>query len=422
MFKRIVRKDGSVILLAPRQDTQAVTVQVLFKVGSRQESNAVNGVSHFVEHLMFKGTTQRPNTVDISKELDAVGAEYNAFTGKEATGYYITAASTNIKMAFDVLSDMLHNSKFDKSEMDRERGVIIEEINMYEDNPRMHIEDVFEDLIFRNTVLGRDIAGPRENIRRLSRQALYNYYKKYYYNGNVIIAVAGRFDQSKILKLLSRYFPVTRRASRVKIKKVNLVRQSRPVVDIRFKKSEQVQLMLGFPNVSAIDKKYLAYQVLANILGGNMSSRLFLEIRERRGLCYSIHCSAQGYEDIGALVVAAGLNKEKIYEALNTIKAELNKIKNKGISSDELKKAKENIRGRVILRMEDAHSHVNFLSEQELYGQKIKDVRAKLAELDKITTSQTNVLAKQVVNWSQANLAIIGPFVNKNKFIKILTK
>lgn len=422
MYKRIVRKDGSVILLAPRQDTQAVTVQVLYKVGSRQESRALNGVSHFVEHLMFKGTARRPDTATISRELDAVGAEYNAFTGKEATGYYITAASTNLKMALDVLSDMLYHSKFNKEEMDRERGVIIEEINMYEDNPLMHIEDVFEDLLYRGTVLGRNIAGPRENIRKMSRPALYNYYRRYYYNGNAIIAVAGKFDQSKILKLIARYFPEQPPAARVKIKKAVLAKQAKPALDIRFKKSEQVQMMLGFPNVAATDKQYFTTQVLANILGGNMSSRLFLEIRERRGLCYSIHSAAQGYEDVGGLVIHAGLNKEKMAEALLTIKAELNKIKNQGVKKAELEKAKANIRGRLIIRLEDAHTHVNFLTEQELYGQKIKDLRAKLAQLDKIGLAQVNNLARRVVDWQRVNLAIIGPFSNKNKFIRILTK
>lgn len=422
MYKRIVRSDGSVILLAPRKDTQALTLQVLYKVGSRQESRVLNGVSHFVEHLMFKGTARRPNTATISKELDSVGAEYNAFTGKEATGYYITAASSNLKMALDVLADMLYHSKFDKKEMDRERGVIIEEINMYEDNPLMHIEDVFEDLFYRGTVLGRNIAGPRENIRRMSRSALYSYYRRYYYNGNAIIAVAGKFDQSKILKLLSRYFPVQKPAARVRIKKISPVKQSKPAIDIVFKKSEQVQMMLGFPNVAATDKRYFTTQVLANILGGNMSSRLFLEIRERRGLCYSIHSAAQGYEDVGGLVIHAGLNKEKMSEALAAIKEELNKIKNQGVQQAEFQKAKANIRGRLIIRLEDAHAHVNFLTEQELYGQKIKDLRAKLAQLDKISLTQVNALAKKVVNWRRVNLAIIGPFNNKNKFIKILTK
>ena len=155
MFKRIVRRDGSVIILAPKVGTNSATLEVLFKVGSRQENSQNNGVSHFVEHLMFKGTQKRPNTVDIAKELDGVGAEYNAFTGKEYTGYYITADSSHLALATDMLSDMLYNSKFDPSEMERERGVIIEEINMYEDNPLMYIDDIFEDLIFKNTIFCR---------------------------------------------------------------------------------------------------------------------------------------------------------------------------------------------------------------------------------------------------------------------------
>lgn len=422
MFKRIVRKDGSVILLVPKNDTQAVTVQVLYKVGSRQENKTLNGVSHFVEHLMFKGTTRRPKTADIAKELDAVGAEYNAFTGKEHTGYYVTADSAQVDRAMDVLSDMLYHSKFDAGEMDRERGVIIEEINMYEDNPLMHIEDVFEDLLYRGSTLGKNIAGPRKNIRSISRQALYNYYKKYYYNGNAIIVVAGKFKLSTMLAKINKYFPLSQNKARVKIQKVSSFKQGQPLVDITPKNAEQIQAILGFRGLSAKDKKYMTAQVLANILGGTMSSRLFLEIREKRGLCYFIKSTAQGYEDIGCLAIQAGINKEKIYEAIKAIKEELNKIKNKGVTAAELKQAKANIRGRVIIRMEDAHAQVNFLAEQELYGERIKDIKGKLKELDAVTLAGVNGLAKKLINWSEANLAVIGPFKNKNKFVNILKK
>jgi len=181
MYKRIIRRDGSVIILAPQKETKTITFELLFKVGSRQENIQNNGVSHFIEHLMFKGTKRRPSTAAIAKELDGVGAYYNAFTGKEYTGYYITLSNSHLSLAVDMLSDMLHNSKFDKEEMDRERGVIIEEINMYEDNPMMYIEELFENILFGGTSLGKSIAGPRINIKNVSHQVLYNYYQKYYY-------------------------------------------------------------------------------------------------------------------------------------------------------------------------------------------------------------------------------------------------
>ena len=328
MFKRIERKDGSVIILAPKKDTKAATFEILFKVGSRQENKKNNGASHFVEHLMFKGTERRPHTVDISRELDGIGADYNAFTGKEYTGYYITADSKHLPLAADMISDMIHNSKFDPKEVDRERGVIVEEINMYEDNPLMHIEDVFEMLLFDKSDLGMSIAGPRVNIQTMSRNTLYNYYKKYYYNGNAVIGVAGKFDEKQALKLIDKLFPVGKKQARVKSKKLATFKQASPRVKIFKRDVEQVQLMLGFRSIASVKKEFLHNQLLANILGGTMSSRLFLNIRERKGLCYFIKASLSGYTDTSGFLVHAGLNKEKIYEALEAIKKELNDVKN----------------------------------------------------------------------------------------------
>ncbi|MFA6604538.1 MAG: pitrilysin family protein [Patescibacteria group bacterium] len=421
MYKRIVRRDGSVIILAPKQDTKAITFEVLYKVGSRQENNKNNGVSHFVEHLMFKGTKRRPATADIAKELDGVGAQYNAFTGKEYTGYYITVNNSHMTMAIDMLSDMLHNSKFDKAEIDRERGVIVEEINMYEDNPMMYIEEVFEALLFDGTDLGKSIAGPRINIQTISRNTLYTYHQKYYYHGNAIIGLAGNFNEKQALKLIDKLFPITKRQVRVKNKKLAVIKQVKPAIRIVNRELEQVQLMLGFRTSSINDKDFIFNQLLANIVGGTMSSRMFLNIRERKGLCYFIRAEVSGYEGVSAFTVHAGLNKLKIYEALTAIKEELDKIAHDGISMAELYQAKENIKGHMILNMENSSSHLNFLISQEAIGKPIKDLEEKLKELDKISLKQVNFLANKIVDWAKSNLVIIGPFKDKNKFINILS-
>lgn len=422
MYKRIVRRDGSVIILAPKNDTKAVTFEVLYKVGSRQENAKNNGVSHFVEHLMFKGTKRRPNTASIAKELDGVGADYNAFTGKEYTGYYITVNNSHMSLAVDLLSDMLHNSKFDKEEIDRERGVIVEEINMYEDNPIMYIEEVFEDILFKGTDLGKSIAGPRVNIKNISRSSLYNYHKKYYYNGNAIIGLAGNFSEDRALKLIDKLFPVSTKQTRVKNNQNLSVAQAQPAVCVMERDLEQVQLMLGFRTNSISDKDFILNQVLANILGGTMSSRLFINIRERKGLCYFIKAEVNGYEGISSLAIHAGLNKEKIYEALLAIKEELNNVVKEGISQEELSQAKENIKGRMVLKMESSSAYLNFLISQEVVGKPVKDLENKLKELDKIKLSSVNDLARQIIRWPKSNLAIIGPFKNKNKFINILSR
>lgn len=422
MYQRILRADGSVIILLPKTDTKAVTFEALYKVGSRNEDDKNNGVSHFVEHLMFKGTTKRPSTMDISKELDGVGADYNAFTGKDHTGYYIKADSRHLSLAVEMLSDMLHNSKFDKEEVNRERGVIIEEIKMYEENPLMHIEDVFESLIFKETVLGREIAGPKINIKNISRDALYKYYQKYYYSGNLVLSLAGNFKTKEAIALINHFFPVKKSKKRVKITPVKKSLQKTSQVQLVNRPLEQVQLMLGWTSVSKKDKKFLALQMLANILGGNMSSRLFLQIRERRGLCYSIRAGVNGYEDISNFAISAGLNKDKIEEAIQAIREEIDKVKNEGISEEELAQAKENIRGRLILRLENSSAYLAFLSDQELFGQKPKTLEELLQEVDKITLKQVNQIAKDIFVMSQSNLALIGPFADKKKFLNLLNK
>ena len=420
MYKSIKRKDNSIIILVPNKETKAITFEVLYKVGSREENKNNNGVSHFLEHLMFKGTEKRPKTVNISKELDSIGAEYNAFTGKDHTGYYIKADQGNLLLAIEMLSDMLHNSKFEKEEMVKERGVIIEEINMYEDNPLMYIGDVFENLIYKGTSLGYSIGGPRENINKLSRTSLYNYYQKYYYSANSIICLAGNFNEKKALKLINKFFPIEKKKKRVSFKKVKKIKQNSPQISIIKREIEQTQLVLGFKSIAKKDKKFLRTQVLANILGGTMSSRLFLEIREKRGLCYFIKASNDGYEDLTSFNIQAGLNKEKTYEALKAIKEELNKLKENGLTKEELQKAKDNIKGRLILKLESVTAKLNLYAAQELLGKKIKELDQILRELDSITLSQINHIAQDIISWSQSNLAIIGPFQSKNKFLNIL--
>jgi predicted Zn-dependent peptidase len=341
MFKKIVRRDGSSVILAPKQDTQAATVQVMYKIGSRQESSANNGASHFVEHLMFKGTKKRPTTLDISKTLDAVGAEYNAFTSKDRTAYYVRADSTHLPLAFDILSDMLRHSIFDPKEVDKERGVIIEEINMYEDNPVMYLDDIFESLVYKGSSLARLIIGPRANIaKNISRETLYQHKKRWYYPGNMSIGVAGKFDEATILKLIDRYFPVEKsKKPKARVARA-LLKQQKPQIHIMTKETEQVQLMLGFPGLPSRHRDLPALTVLSNILGGTMSSRLFINLREKRGLCYSIRAGSDSHEDVGSFAVRAGLDKSRVVPALKLITEELRRdlIKQNIEEAENLKK------------------------------------------------------------------------------------
>ncbi len=421
MHKKIVRSDGSVIVLVPRQESQSVTWEIMFKVGSRQEQRSINGVSHFIEHLMFKGTKKRPNTKTISRELDSVGAEYNAFTGKDHTGYYIQTDKDHLQLGIDMLSDMLHNSLFEKKEMERERSVIVEELNMYRDNPMMRIDEIFEETIFKGSPLGWDIGGPREVIKSVPYEKLIHFRDRFYYSSNMVIGLSGNFKEDKALKLIHRYFPVRTKRAKASITKLRL-NQEKPRVTIEEKKTDQIQLMLGFPGFSHTHKDADALMLLSVIMGGSMSSRLFINIRERKGLAYRVGATSEAFEDLGYFAVFAGLDKSRIDEALTAIRDELLLVAKKGVTGEEFKRAKDNVRGRLILKFEKPSSYLSYLMSQELLTNKIYGLDERLERIEKVTRADVNRVARSVIKWKKANLALIGPYKDKKRFAKSITR
>ncbi|HUT22300.1 MAG TPA: pitrilysin family protein [Candidatus Bipolaricaulota bacterium] len=402
-------KNGAKLILVPSNETKAVSVMAIFGVGSRYESEKINGASHFIEHLMFKGTEKRPNTLAISKELDSVGAEFNAMTAKDWTAYYIKIDSEKIDLAVDVLSDMLLNSKFDENEINRERGVIVEEINMYEDNPLMYIEDLLEQCIFDGNPLGWQISGPREVIKTVSRQELLDYKNAFYQPNNLVIAVSGKFPddiKEKIEKAFS--FEATSQEPPEFSKFV--FDQTEPKLMIKKQATEQVQLAFGFPGFPYGDDRVFALYLLAIILGGNMSSRLFINIRERKGLCYFIRSYINIYKDTGNLIVQAGLDKNRIKEAISLILDELKKIRDGRVTEDELKDAKQFLRGKVILHLEDSSEAAEWFAKQAALTGEILTPEQKFALFDKVTVEDVEKVAKEVLLKRFLNLALIGPF------------
>ena len=420
MYKLYKQKNGLRVLLAPMTETKAVTVLVLAKVGSRYETKDINGVSHFVEHLMFKGTKKRPTTLRISKELDSIGAEYNAFTSKDHTGYYIKARADKQELALEMLSDILFNSKFEAKEIDRERGVIVEEINMYEDNPMMYMEDLFEQTVFGDHPLGWNIAGPKEIIRKVSRTKIFNYYKKYYQPANMMVVVAGNItDQTKTL--VKRYF------SRHSVGKFGnngfkkaAARQNKPQVQIMKKQTEQAQMALGFPAYSYYNSRIYALYLMSVIIGGNMSSRLFTNIRERKGLCYFIRATANIYQDTGTFMIQAGLDKLRLNAAISEILKELSKLKKNGVSHQELRKAKDYLAGKLTLKLESSDDVAAWLAKQELLENRIITPDKLMAKLAKVTRQEISRVAKDIIKQNKLNLALIGPFDNPKEFSRLL--
>lgn len=408
-------KNGMKAIFVPQKGATSTTVMVFTKVGSRYESPEINGASHFIEHLMFKGTKRRPTTLDVSKELDRYGAEYNAFTSKDLTAYYVKMDATQTKLAIDLLHDMIFHSKYDAKEIDRERGVIIEEINMYEDNPRMHIDDIMEEALFQNSSLGWNIAGPRENIRKVTRQQLIDYRDAYYVPERMVVAVTGKID-THVMPLLQKTF------GSVKNPKENMAKAFEPFVapkklenPVAFqqKQTEQVQLGLSFYGLPLGNKDLGAASLLATILGGTMSSRLFTEVRERRGLCYSVYASHQALEDTGIFQVMAGLDKTRTEEAVKVIWQELKKMTTKLVTTEELKRAKDHVRGKFLLAFEDSSTQADFYGKQWLFQKKLETPEDRLKRIQKVTAADIRRVAKSIFNKDRMASAVIGPFEDK---------
>jgi len=420
MYKIKKLQNGLKLILSPLKETKAVTVLVLVGVGSRYEQKNINGVSHFIEHMMFKGTKKRPTSLDITKELDSVGANYNAFTSKDHTGYYIKIASDKIELAFDLLSDMIFNSKFASEEIKKERGVIIEEINMYEDNPIFYISHLFEETVFGNHPLGWMISGSKLTIKRVRGQQILDYKNDFYQPNNMVVAVAGKFKEKQINSMVDKYFNSS--AKKKKIKKVlsQKVSQKQPKIALKFKETEQVHLALGFPALSFFDKNYYALTLLTIILGGNMSSRLFTEIREKRGLAYYIKADVSPYQDTGTLMVQAGLDKQRIEPAINVILDELKKVKKDGVTSKELKSAKEYLKGKIILELEDSENIADWFGKQELLLNKILTPEQRLKKVFAVKLTDIQKVAKDIFRQNKINLALIGPYKEKKQFQKLL--
>jgi predicted Zn-dependent peptidase len=425
MFKKIVFKNGLRLILAPLKETKTITLLVLFKVGSRYEDKKINGVSHFIEHMMFKGTKKRPNTLALSKELDRVGAEYNAFTSKDHTGYYIKINKKQADLAFDILSDMLFNSKFDSEELEREKKVIVEEINMYEDNPLMYIDHLFEESVYRGNSLEWLVSGTKESVGGIDHGQMINYFDQFYQPENIVIGVAGNFDKDAT-GLAERYFVEHSNKIRINSKNIQMRfpafknKQIRPRVNLRLKETEQVQIALGFPAYSYDNPKLYPLYLLGIILGGNMSSRLFIRIRERLGLAYYIRAMVSVYEDTGNFLVQAGLDTSRIDEAIKAILEELGKVKKEGVTSEELDRAKDFLDGKITIELEDSGSVADWYAKQELLTKEILTPEEKLKKIFAVTAKDVQRVANDMIDEKKLNLALIGPFKEKEKFLKLL--
>lgn len=422
---RFTLPNGIRVVLVPATDTAAVTVLAYYEVGSRYETDALAGASHFIEHMCFKGTQRRPTTLDISRALDAVGADYNAFTGKDHTGFYVKLQADQLPLAVDLLEDMIYRSPFRQADLDSERQVIVEEIRMYEDNPMMSVDEIMESELYRGSTLGRRIGGTAETLARITRKKLLEYRDAYYCPERTVLTVAGRFDETQVRELLTAKFGGKKALGRARpFRAFDAAKAGyrAPRTLIQTRDSEQVQLALGFPSYRLTDPRLASLSVMSIILGGNMSSRLFTEVREKRGLCYSVHSGSSPYQDIGGLTVQAGLAKDRVAEALKVIIAELKKLKNEDVPTEELARAKEFAKGKTVLALEESSHVADFYGRQELLARRQETPEQKIARLFAVTAADVRRAARETCRAARASLALIGPIKDAKPFAKILAK
>lgn len=418
-YDRHLLSSGLRMITAPIAGTKTITALIMFGTGSKYESLSVSGISHFLEHMFFKGTKNRPNTQKISSELDALGSEYNAFTSKEYTGYWIKVDSSKIAPALDILSDMLLNSKFSAAEIEKEKGVIIEEINMCHENPMMYIEDVFEACLYGDTPAGREITGPKANISAFKRQVFTDYFNAQYGANSAVLCLAGDINE-RTEKLAEKYFKeMPKTAFREKLRTADAQQEAQ--VRIHYKEGNQAIISLGVRAYDAYHKDKMILKVLSAILGGSMSSRMFEEVREKRGLAYFVRTSAECYTDTGYLTTQAGVPVGKQGEAIKVILQEYKKICKTLVSKEELTRAKDLIKGRTIIGFEASDNVADWYARQAVLREEILSPEQYFSKLDKVTAEDIRRVAKDIFKNEKLNLAIIGPFKGGEDFVKAVS-
>lgn len=412
-------KNGLPLLVSPTKGTASVTVMVFAGAGSRYESNKERGISHFLEHMFFKGGKKYKTTQEVSAAIDGVGGDFNAFTGKEYAGYYVKVASLHSELACDVLSDMLLHASFPPEEIDKERGVIMEEERMYQDTPMYRAGWDFEELLFGDHPLGWDTIGLESVIRSVQQKDFQRHKEDLYVPDNLVLAFAGNIDEKGAKEFAERFFTGIDGASERHFHPFTSYGSKR--VFLRTKKTEQAHLVLGVPGVGSLDHDHFAMKLLAIILGGNMSSRMFLRIREARGLCYYISTETDNYLDAGALSTRAGVDQSRLEEAIEAIKHEYVVCAKSGVTPEEVTRAKEYLKGKIALSLEDSEECAHFYGKQQLLYPKVRDLPEYFKEVDSVTKEQIDALAKRLLTPEEFRLVVIGGVENEGKFEKMLT-
>ena len=419
VFQKDVLPNGLRVLTADMPQAKSVAVFVMLAAGSRYETKDTNGIAHFAEHMFSKGTERRPSARDIAGEIDSIGGEFNAFTGKEYTGYYVKCAAEHRDIALDVLVDMLRHSKFDPEEIDREKGVIVEEMNMYYDTPRDYVDGVYDELLYGDQPLGWDIIGTKETVRAATRDTFLGYLDHWYRAHRMVAGVAGAVGDDAVARLGELLGDVADGASGAP-ERVEWA-QDAPQVRVFEKASDQAHVRFGVHSYPIDHPDRYALSLLATVLGGGMSSRLFSEVRERRGLAYYIYGFNQGYTDAGTLFAQGGVDIARIDEAIETIAREFGRIAAEPVSDDELTKARNFAKGRLVLSLEDPRGTIMYGLRTEVLEGRTREPEEVLAGLDAVTVEDVQRVAQDLIRQDRVNLAVIGPFDDPARFEPLLS-
>jgi len=407
-FQETQLENGLRIVTSPIP-SDSITLLVLVGAGSRYEELDISGISHFIEHMFFKGASRFKNTREVSEAIDSVGGQFNAFTGKEYAGYYVKLAKEKKEVAFDVISDMLINPTFDPAEIDKERGVIMEELNMYQDTPMYQIGWDFEKIMFGEQPMGRDQIGTKELIRGVTQEQFMQYHDELYGSQNTVISVAGNIEHQEILDLVNKYFQfkiTDKKRSWAEFEGYNDEKQ----VIMQEKKTEQAHLCIGFPGYHTTHPDFFAEKLLSIVLGGNMSSRMFLNVREAQGLCYYIHSTVDDYTDCGHFSTNAGVDVNRIDQAVESIVKEYQKLsENPRIEERELEKAKSYLYGKLVINLEDSQEVAHLLGKQALLNEGMKSLDDIHQLIKKVSLDDVERVASDILKAEQIKLAYIGP-------------
>lgn len=419
MYKKTTLENGLKVIVAPMKGTRAVTVLLLVRIGSRYESEEINGITHFLEHMFFKGTDKRPSARIISETIDRVGGELNGYTAEESTGFFAHLTSSHLELALDILSDMLLNSRFEKENIEREKGVILEEINMHQDKPDILVVNILKSLLYGNHPLGWEVIGEKEPIRNIDREKLVTYWRQNFSSNNAVVSIAGDVKYVKALSLVRKYLKQWEKRKKPSFAPIE-ERQTSPGIVLECRKTDQAYLCLGVRTFPYKHPDYYVLRVLNTILGGMVSSRLFVRLREEEGIAYSVDSMRESYQDAGNLCVHAGVDIDKVENAIMIILEEFRRMSEQNVRRDELRRAKEYLKGRMALELEFSPGVASFLGSQELLLGKIDLPETQTKKIQDVTSEDIRRVAQKVFINQGLNLAMVGPFNDKERFERLL--